>query len=311
MDQKEPNTSGGSDNKVGGRKLSGAARRRLRKERRLGQGGTGGPGKPGMKVCPLEPKPGTSTEQGTQKEGHPKVGGTKRNRSEGSTPDNISKPPKKKSGMARPSTSYAEALTDIRVAIVPQGFPENVLSEEQAGLIKTALLQALDSLTEGEPPPRFSGVNLKGGFLLASCADQATKDWLVRVVTGSEPWPGAKLSIVDAKDVPKPVRTMVWIPGPNEEPEKVLRRLKTQNPGLLTETWSVVDKKLDPKGQQLILLMGESSWEKIQSLQCRPYLNLSRVLFKRLGKNKDRGAEEKMEVDKGGADNEPPASTGE
>lgn len=170
------------------------------------------------------------------------------------------------------------------------------MSSEQADLVKTALTDAFDDVAEGQQPPRFSGVNLRGGFLLASCADQATKDWLVRVVEKCVPWEGAKLSTCDAKDVPKPVRTLVWIPGPAQEPEKTLKCLRMQNPGLQTNTWTVVDTKPDPKGQQLVLLMDEASWKRIEDLQCKPYLNLTRVLFKALGRKKGG---EQMEVDQG------------
>ncbi|KAJ8937979.1 hypothetical protein NQ318_015476 [Aromia moschata] len=168
---------------------------------------------------------------------------------------------KRAGGMAQPSTTYAAAVSDIRVAIMPQGYPDQALNEEQADLIRAVFRQALRATKRGEPGPR--------GFLLASCADQFTKDWAVRVLAEKEPWPGAKLIITDEKDVPKPVRTLVWIPGPAMEPEEILSSLDIQNPGLHTETWTVVDKKLDPKGQQLIILMSQKSWRALEGLQCR------------------------------------------
>lgn len=292
-------TVGDSEKKDPTRKPSGAAKRKLRKEKLLQHGGAGGPEKSGPTTHP-------KTTQGEL----PKSGGVKRNRSDGSTPDTSRQQPKRINRGVKPSASYAAAVTDVRVAVLPQNYPTTVLSEEQAGLIKTALLQALDRLTEGESAPRFSGVNLKGGFLLASCADQATKDWLERTVMERELWPGAKLSIRDAKDVPKPIRALAWIPGPKEEPKKMLRRLKVQNPGLNTDTWSLVDEKPDPKGRQLIFLMSESSWKKIEDVQCRPYFGLSRVAFKQLGRKKDGGTEDMLIDDEGPTDDGPSTSTG-
>lgn len=268
---------GGSDRRdPSNKRLSGAARRKLKKLKK-GQAEGSIPAVPQQTV-----RPGSSTG----KEAAKGEGGLKRTRSDGSTPGKMQ--PTKKSRKVTPSVSFKAAVSDVQMAIIPHGYPETILSEDQARLIRESLISALDKIPEGGPSPRFSEVKFRGGILHASCADQSTKEWLGRVVGESELWEGAKLGVIDSKDVPKPMRTLTWIPGPSEEPEKVLKRLKVQNPGLRTETWSVVDKKLDPKGQQLIILMDERSWTKIQELNHRPYLNLTRVLFKALGKGKEK-----------------------
>lgn len=53
------------------------------------------------------------------------------------------------------------------------------------------------------------------------------------------------------------------------------------------ETWTVVDKKVEPKGQQLI-------GRKVQQLHGRRYLNLTRVLFKALGTAKTGRTESEL-----------------
>lgn len=301
---KKTNTGGGPAKEDPPKKLSGAARRKLRKEKiRQEQGGKTGPrlAQLGDGSTPKANLPGTS--KGPQ--GSYQRQGVKRDRSEGSTPEGPKKcqQPKKRGRVSNdPGTSYAAALKDTKIAILPHGYPETSLSESQGELIKNALINALDEIAEGQQPPRFSGVYFRGGFLLASCADQATKEWLERMVEKCVPWEGAKLSVCDAKDIPKPIRALVWIPGPIQEPEKTLRRLRVQNPGLQTSTWTVVDRKPDPKGQQLILMVDEASWRKIEELQCRPYFNLTRVFFKALGRKKDLGEQMEVEEDQGTQD---------
>lgn len=51
--------------------------------------------------------------------------------------------------------------------------------------------------------------------------------------------------------ISKPTRIMTWISGPVEEPNKVMKWLAVQNPGLNISTWNVVGRKQNPKGQQL------------------------------------------------------------
>lgn len=68
------------------------------------------------------------------------------------------------------------------------------------------LLRAMDDIAEGGPSPRFSEMRIKVGLLVASCADQATKDWVVQVVAEEAPWEGAKFRVIDYKGISKPIR---------------------------------------------------------------------------------------------------------
>ncbi|KAK5643772.1 hypothetical protein RI129_007617 [Pyrocoelia pectoralis] len=110
---------------------------------------------------------------------------------------------------------------------------------------------------------------------------------------------GAKLRFVEAKNLPKPVRAHAWIPGTPEEPAKILKRIQIQNAGVDTSNWRVMDRRGDPKGQTLIVLMDQTSWDKMGA-KCnhRPYVNFTRVTFKLLSKPKVGGEEEtKMECE--------------
>lgn len=280
---KQIDTAGGASERrdpPGGKRLSGAARRKLKKLRNaeavspaLKTEGVEGQGN----ACTVMPCTSTKPGQGTGKANPTKeTGDQKRARSNGSTSSD--RRPTKISRESKPAT-----VADIRAVIMSEGYPNKVLSNEQAEQVRAALIASIDDVKEGTPAPRFTEVKYWGGLLHVSCADEATRVWLEFIVAKCSPWEGAKLVVTNGKDVPKPVRALTWIPGPPEEPEKVLKRLETQNPGLCTEAWKVVDIKVDPKGQRFIVIMEENSWNKIQELQGRLYLNLTRILFKPLG----------------------------
>ena len=137
-----------------------------------------------------------------------------------------------------------------------------------------------------------------------TCSDQATVDWLSGLLSREAPWEGATLRFIEAKNLPAPVRAMVWIPGPQEEPEKIIKRLGIQNPTIRTTNWKVVDRKGDPKGQQLVVLMDKPSWDEMgTACQHRPYLNFSRVTFRQLAK---KGAPEEKEQEGASMETEGP-----
>ena len=69
----------------------------------------------------------------------------------------------------------------------------------------------------------------------------------MRTVSGLEElWEGAKLTVVDSKDLPKRPRVLVRIPDTSDV-NTVLTRLRKQNPELHTSDWSVMSRKVTEK----------------------------------------------------------------
>ncbi|GJQ68337.1 hypothetical protein Trydic_g16931 [Trypoxylus dichotomus] len=233
-----------------------------------------------------EAQPGTS---------HSKATGVKRNLSDGSTP---------KAAVKRPKTnietekSYSRALTDIRMAIVPENYPESSIFQEQAELIRNCILQELGKLNVGAPEPKFSEVRHRAGMLRAACVDAGTCSWLAGVVRNCALWDGAKLKLVREDDLPKPIKALVWIPGPQMESHQILHRFKVQNQKLPMSSWRVVSTKADPKGQQMVVAMDESSWKVLQNTyHGRLYLQFSSVSFRLLGRKTKEQAKARERMD--------------
>ncbi|KAK5643522.1 hypothetical protein RI129_007367 [Pyrocoelia pectoralis] len=276
------------------KKLSGAARRKLLKMKKE-SGGSKQPDLPSSK----EGQPGGSKHPASTShpKADPKAGTQKRHRSEGSTPKGATSK-KVKAGTVKDTRTFSEAVTGFRMAFVHEDL-EGTLSEEETGRIKTWILDRIDTLTTGAPSPKFTECRHRGGALLITCADLTSVGWVKSELERAAPWEGAKLRFVEAKNLPKPVRAHAWIPGTPEEPAKILKRIQIQNAGVETSNWRVVDGREDPKGQTLIVLMDQTSWDKLGA-KCnhRPYVNFTRLTFKLLSKPKvGREEETKMECE--------------
>lgn len=274
---------GPSGTKVIRKRLSGAQQRKLQKLRR--GGGDRGTG-------PEKGPAAAGTGPSTSKKSDPRIGTSKRYRSDGSTPPGTSaekaRPLPKKlktTGTIKGTRSFSEATTGHKMAFISED-PERTLTTEEVDLVKSWILGRIDAIETGRHYPHFSECRSWRGALHIHCADQQSKDWLGAQLEVSKPWEGARLRFLDVKDLPKPVRAMVWIPGPAMEPELLFKRIEKQNP-IATGDWKAVDRREDPKGQQLIVLMDQTSWDKLgEACNHRPYLNFTRVKFRLLAKKK-------------------------
>jgi hypothetical protein len=101
--------------------LSGCARRKLKKARaRASKAGTGGIQQPGIVSAP--------------KKGETPTENLKRPRSEGRTPTEAARAPKRPRDSKGPGT-YKEALANIKIAIFRETYPEDKLIEDDQNSI--------------------------------------------------------------------------------------------------------------------------------------------------------------------------------
>ncbi|GJQ68736.1 hypothetical protein Trydic_g17268 [Trypoxylus dichotomus] len=80
------------------------------------------------------------------------------------------------------------------------------------------------------------------------------------------------------------------------ESDQILHRLKVQNQKLPMSSWRVVSTKADPKGQQMVVAMNESSWKVLQdTYHGKLHLQFSFRLFGRKTKEQAE-AQERMDT---------------
>jgi hypothetical protein len=104
----------------------------------------------------------------------------------------------------RPGT-YKEALTNIKIAIFRETYPEDKLTEEDQNYILEELGTVLRRTPTGELP-HLKSYRLEGDRLIYICADQQSGQWLVKAIDNHRLETGASLKATDAGNLPKPVK---------------------------------------------------------------------------------------------------------
>ena len=244
------------------KRLSGAARKRLS---RLIKAGT--PYEDALKLvqeqCEVNRQGGTI----------PPSQATKRHLSDTSTPERDVKRHCGVEAEARPTLTYGAAAGGVRVGIIHADYPTVRLTAEEMGLVKRAILQEFDTIPDGSPLVAFHALVHRPGWLLATCTDEVSAQWIDYTVATIEPWKGARLRTVQGKDLPKPHVCVAYIPddedGKRLSSEVVLGRLRRSN-DLRTQEWVILRQEDAGKGQTWTFSIDEGSLERLKVLNMKP-----------------------------------------
>ncbi|CAG9820024.1 unnamed protein product [Phaedon cochleariae] len=129
---------------------------------------------------------------------------SKRNRSEGSTPDKA--PPK------RAKNIKGQVAESVEVGIVAEKFPEALLRDVK---------------------PSFLGSTNKPGYLVLTCANEATSKWLIDKAGELTPWTEASLRVLKESDIPHAQIVVGYFPASKDDStEEILGFVEAQNKGL-------------------------------------------------------------------------------
>nr|XP_022910615.1 uncharacterized protein LOC111421669 [Onthophagus taurus] len=247
-----------------------------------------------------------STEQGL----HPseKSAGTskplaKRARSDGSTPELVAKKPKpaeivptETKAASEKQLTYKAAVSGIRVGLIHPDYPAQQFNVEQVGLLRREVISAVDNIQKGgvRTQVRFEGCATRPGWLLVTCADACSKDWLVNTANSLHPWEGAQIKAVEGKDIPRPHVCVAYIPDDEANvpltKETVLTRLEVMNNSLQTSEWTVLNTTRSGPGQTWTFAVDEVSCNALEELCWRPYFGYGRIQFRLKGKGVENPA---------------------
>jgi hypothetical protein len=146
-------------------------------------------------------------------------------------------------------------------------------------MIQAKLLAAVDAHPLEETTLQFLHSKFVQGVLWITCANEFSQTWLRRAVSElGELWEGAELTVIDSIDLPKRPRVLVCISDASEV-TTVLTCLTAQNPGLDTRDWTVMNRKINEKGQMLVLSIDPDSF-KTDSFEFQGLLGIRKsVLF--------------------------------
>ena len=223
----------------------------------------------------------------------PSQGPSKRQRSARGTPEGRQAKRPKQAGQL----SYARAAREgLRVAVVSENYPESQLSEENFVDIQRAVGRLVDELPgEGFIPRLVDSYWAKWATIMV-CLDEETKDWLASRLSTLEAWEGSRLNVVGLDALPTYKRVVAWFPGPVEDAERYLLRLRRLNRGLDTGQWRVYKRKEEPDWVRLVLSNDTASVAVLEGLKWRPFSGVGQAVFSLPGakpggrsRNKRRG----------------------
>lgn len=168
-------------------------------------------------------------------------------------------------------------VKEIKVSIMD----ENVrLTKPQMQQIQDLIMKEIvPNKSSSDRGPRFLNCVQKSEWLVITCADKFSHDWLEKIVYNLKPWEGAKLLFVEGDRSHRPITGKVWIPG-LESNETILKRLEAQNKGLNTFKWKVLHRQDFEAAQTLIVCMDRESCQVLQEQENKAFLNFGQVTFK-------------------------------
>ncbi|XP_039763165.1 cuticle collagen 13-like [Pararge aegeria] len=134
--------------------------------------------------------------------------------------------------------------------------------------------------------PSFLGFTHKAGWILVTCENQRSKDWLVSEVPNCKPWPEANLSIMEDSELPKPWIATTLIPATDASSvSEALDTIRYQNEGLYPEHWRVLSEKVDGAGIIAAISLDEISVETLRARDFRVNIGFRKIVFRVRGAN--------------------------
>lgn len=194
--------------------------------------------------------------------------GPKRTRSDGSTPPREAKKPKIVEGKKKqpsPIVTFKHMAESVKIGILAKSFPETLLSTDQLTAVQSSVLDEIVLLKEGAVKPKFLSSTFKPGFIVITCADKATADWLKSIVSQLKPWEGADLMAVEEKDIPRPEILVAFFPNSAQESnERILHFIGAQNEGLKVSEWRILNRGTEKTSANLTFSVDQLSAENLK-----------------------------------------------
>lgn len=154
-----------------------------------------------------------------------------------------------------PATRYKNLRSDskksgdgVKIIVAMADYPLTVLTEDQAELVKKAILKLVVDETVSKTKPHFAGCNFLKGYLVFDCLDQQTITWLQRRTRELQLWEGCALRGVSQKALKNAdVFTLHLSDSEQDSNEDISSFLTKQNDGIDTSKWIFAERKFNEK----------------------------------------------------------------
>lgn len=142
----------------------------------------------------------------------------------------------------------------VKMVIVMHDYPRTVLTEDQAKLVKDAILKLVVSETTAKTKPHFAGCKFTKGYLIFDCLDQQTITWIQYRARELQLWEGCTLKAISLKALQNSdMFTLKLADSEQETDEEIKNFLNKQNDGIDSNKWIFAERKLDAPSKTLQL----------------------------------------------------------
>ncbi|KAM8714838.1 hypothetical protein ACLKA7_001241 [Drosophila subpalustris] len=168
--------------------------------------------------------------------------------------------------ITREHCSYSEVTSAERFAVIPMGYPKALFSTKELSKVQEAILDVIRTQRQGAIKPYFTGC-FRPGWLLISCANKETADWLKATVPELKLWTGAKVELVAEANMPKPQVYIGYFPKTEKYfNEDILQLLEGQNRALCIGDWRILNRVDRGKQIELTFSVDPLSDEQLKSV---------------------------------------------
>lgn len=181
--------------------------------------------------------------------------------------------------------TYAAVLNNLCMAIIDQRQQGQmqVLTQERVDKITTLLTNVMLGQSDSNADlPVFEDTRLHSGAMRVRCANDYTRLWLMEHVPklqSKQLWSGAKLIVMDFKDIPKPHKFNVLIRNVTKAPKDIFRLLELQNKDISTKSWTVISNTRKDNNTLMTIGVGQDSFEVLHTRSNSLFCGMGKAIF--------------------------------
>ncbi|CAH1971264.1 unnamed protein product [Acanthoscelides obtectus] len=155
----------------------------------------------------------------------------------------------------------------IKVGVLPEGFPDDVMTQDQVEKVKEAILDKIIEMDDSQVKPKFLRAINRSDYLALTCANEDTLTWLENEISSIQPWEDCKLKIEKGDSFPTSEVLYADLPKSQDyTTEKMLKLIDGQNEGLSATSWKVVSKSTGGTMVELIVKVPPAIMQKLKEM---------------------------------------------
>lgn len=158
----------------------------------------------------------------------------------------------------------------VKMVITQTDYPRTVLTEDQAKLVKDAILKLVIDNPSAKSKPHFAGCKFIKGYLVFDCLDQQTITWIQYRARELQLWENCTLKAISEKFLRNSDIFTVKLPDSEQESDDEIRTFfDKQNNGIDSSKWIFAERKLtddSSKTLELTLKTDPVSVKKLHEL---------------------------------------------